>query len=77
LRAQVLALRGDTQAAIDVTLTEIFTKPAISRVNLDRVFELRFMADVAADPRIRDALEVSSEELAKAAEEVRNYLAKR
>jgi hypothetical protein len=33
------------------------------------------MADVAADPRIRDALEVSSEELAKAAEEVRNYLA--
>jgi len=76
LRARVLALRGDTQAAIDVALTEIFDKPAISHVgNLDRLFELGFMADVAADPRIREALKVSGEEKAKAAEEVRSYLA--
>jgi hypothetical protein len=41
LRAHILALRGDTQAAIDVALTEIFTEPAISHVgNLDRIFEL-------------------------------------
>jgi hypothetical protein len=33
------------------------------------------MADVAADPRIREALKVSGEEKAKAAEEVRSYLA--
>jgi TolB-like protein/Flp pilus assembly protein TadD len=76
LRAHILALRGDTQAAIDVALTEIFTEPAISHVgNLDRIFELGFMADVAADPRIREALRVCGEEKARAAEEVRNYLA--
>ena len=76
LRAQVLALRGDTQAAIDVALTEIFTKPAISLVgNLDREFELGFMVDVAADPRIRKALEACGEGQAQVAEEVRNYLA--
>jgi tetratricopeptide (TPR) repeat protein len=77
-RAQTFALRGDTQAAIDAALTEIFSKPAIWYVDdslVDRYFELDCMADVAADPRIQEALKLWREEKEKAAEEVRDYLA--
>jgi len=75
LRMELLALRGETEAAIDVALTEIFTKPAIANIDIDRNFTLQFMADVAADPRIQEALEAWHEEKAQAAEDVREYLA--
>jgi len=71
----ILALRGDTQAAIEVALTEIFSKPAILRIKADRAFGLQFMVEVAADPRIQQALARWREEKEKVAEEVRDYLA--
>ena len=74
-RAQTLALRGNTQAAIDVALTEIFNIPAIRNLNIDRTLDLQFMAEVAADPRINESLERWREEKEQAAEEVRDYLA--
>ena len=74
LRMQALALRGETEAAIDVALTEIFSKPAIVYLDIDRNFDLHFVAAVAADPRIREALKRWREDKAKAAEEVRKYL---
>jgi len=83
MQMQILALRGDMQAAIDVALTEIFSMPAISYADsidrsyadIDRTFGLQFMTEVAADPRIHEALARWREEKEKAAEEVRDYLA--
>jgi tetratricopeptide (TPR) repeat protein len=75
LRMGTLALSGETEAAIDVALTEIFSKPAISHLDIDRSFSLRYIADVAADPRIQEALERWREDKAEAAEEVASYLA--
>ena len=74
-RMWILALRGDTQAAIEVALTEIFSKPAIQRINFDRTLGLQCMAEVAADSRIKEALERWREEKKKVAEEIRDYLA--
>ncbi len=74
-RMITLALRGDTQAAIEVALTEIFRKPAIQLIDIDRTLGLQCMAEVAADPRIKEALERWREEKEQAAEEVRDYLA--
>jgi len=74
-RAKTLALRGETQAAIDVALTEIFSKPAIRYVDIDRTFDLQFMAEVAADARIQQALARWQDEKEEATEEVRDYLA--
>jgi len=74
-RAKTLALRGETQAAIDVALTEIFSKPAIWYVDIDRTFDLQLMAEVAADPRIQQALARWQDEKEEATEEVRDYLA--
>ena len=77
----VLALRGDTQGAIDLALTDVFSKPAIRHIkHIDhtfdlRTFDLQFMAEVAADPRIQQALARWREEKEKVAEEVRDYLA--
>ena len=74
-RTKTLALRGETQAAIDVALTEIFSKPAIRYVDIDRTFDLQFMAEVAADPRIQQALARWQDEKEDTTEEVRDYLA--
>jgi len=74
-RAKTLALRGETQAAIDVALTEIFSKPAIWYVDIDRTFDLQLMAEVAADPRIQQALARWQDEKEEVTEEVRDYLA--
>ncbi len=77
----VLALRGDTQGAIDVALTDVLNKPAIRHIKhiyftFDlRIFDLQFMAEVAADPRVQQALARWREGREKAAEEVRDYLA--
>ena len=70
-----LVLRGETEAAIDVALTEIFSKPAIVYIDVDRNFGLQFMADVTSDPRIQAALAHWTEDKARAAADVAAYLA--
>jgi tetratricopeptide (TPR) repeat protein len=75
LRMGALALRGETEAAIDVALTEIFSKPAVYYLDNDRSFSLHYIADVAADPRIQEAIERWRKDKAEAAEDVATYLA--
>ena len=75
LRMGALVLRGETEAAIDVALTEIFSKPAIVYIDVDRNFGLQFMADVTSDPRIQAALAHWTEDKARAAADVAAYLA--
>ncbi len=75
-RLQILALSGDTEAAVQIALKEIFSRPAIAMASLD--FDLYldqpFLADVAADPRIQDALIKYQVEKSHAAQEVAAYL---
>jgi TolB-like protein/Flp pilus assembly protein TadD len=73
-RIQTLAMRGETEAAIDLTMTEIFSKPAIVNLGIDRVFSQTYLGDVAADPRIIAALENWKAEKARAAEVASAFL---
>lgn len=75
-RLQILALNGDTEAAVQIALEEIFSRPAIAQASLD--FDLYldqpFLADVAADSRIQDALKQYQGEKSQAAQDVALYL---
>jgi TolB-like protein/tetratricopeptide (TPR) repeat protein len=74
-RLQILALNGDKEAAVQVALEEIFSKPAIANIDFDLVLDQPFLADVAADPRIQDALKRYKAEKSEAARDVAAYLA--
>lgn len=51
------AINGDTEAAIEVALAEIFTGPVTSHLNYRDKLELSFLEAVVADPRIQAAVE--------------------
>ena len=74
-RLQILALNGDTEAAVQVALEEIFSKPAIANRDIDLYLDQPFLAEVAADPRIQNALDRYQTEKSGAAREVAAYLA--
>ena len=74
-RLQILALNGDKEAAVQVALEEIFSKPAIAYIDFDLFLDQPFLADVAADPRIQDALKRYKAERSEAARKVAAYLA--
>jgi len=57
-----------------LTLTEIFSKPAIVNLGIDRVFSQIYLGDVAADPRIIVALDNWKAEKARAAEVASSFL---
>jgi TolB-like protein len=74
-RLQILALNADKEAAVQVALEEIFSKPAIANIDFDLFLDQPFLADVAADPRIQDALKRYKAEKSEAARKVAAYLA--
>jgi hypothetical protein len=74
-RLQILALNADKEAAVQVALEEIFSKPAIANIHFDLFLDQPFLADVAADPRIQDALKRYKAEKSEAARKVAAYLA--
>jgi len=71
----ILALNGEREAAVQVALEEIFSKPAIANIDFDLSIDQPFLADVAADPRIQDAFKRYQAEKSEAAREVAAYLA--
>jgi len=73
-RLQILALNGDKEAAVQFALEEIFSKPVIANIDFDLFLDQPFLADVAADPRIQDALKRYQAEKSEAAREVAAYL---
>jgi TolB-like protein len=73
-RLQILALNADKEAAVQVALEEIFSKPAIANIDFDLFLDQPFLADVAADPRIQDALKRYKAEKSEAARKVAAYL---
>jgi TolB-like protein/tetratricopeptide (TPR) repeat protein len=71
----ILALNGEREAAVQFAIEEIFSKPAIANIDLDLYLDQPFLADVAADPRIQDALKRYQAEKSEAAQDVAAYLA--
>ncbi len=75
IRVEIQAINGNTEAAVQIALDEIFSRPAIAALNTDLYLGQPFLAEVAADPRIQDALDRYQTEKSEAAREVAAYLA--
>lgn len=75
-RLQIRALSGDAEGAVQIALGEIFSRPAIAiaSFNFDLYLDQPFLADVADDPRIQNALNEYQVEKSQAAQEVAAYL---
>ncbi len=71
----ILALNGEKEAAVQFALEELFSKPAVANIDFDLFLGQPFLADVAADPQIQDALKRYQAEKSEAAREVAAYLA--
>lgn len=72
---RVLALSGKTDEAIDVALTEYFTKSYVWFGDWKSFFAQPYLADVVADPRVQEELQRWESEEAAYSEQVQAYLA--
>jgi TolB-like protein len=71
----VLAMRGDIQAAVKVALDEIFTHPVAMNPGWREIFAQAQLEQVVADERIQAAMERWDRDEAELRAEVRSYLA--
>ncbi len=71
---QVLALRGESEAAIELAVNEILADSALQHPGWRRTLELESYAEIVADERIQAGLRRWEEEEACVRERVRNYL---
>ncbi|MDX1500123.1 MAG: tetratricopeptide repeat protein [Woeseiaceae bacterium] len=74
-RVALLALRGRTEAAIDVALDEVFTEPVAMHLGWERAFGMAQYREFVADPRVRAAMARWEAEEAALREDVRSFLA--
>jgi len=71
----VHALRGETEAAIETALTQVFTQPVTTSLHWREMFSQAQYAEIIADERVKDALQRWEEEYDELRERVRAYLA--
>ncbi len=71
----ILALRGDSQRAIEVALSAIFSRTVAVQLDWRAVFEQAQFAEVVADPRVQAAMQRWEEEEAALRGQVQTYLA--
>jgi len=74
-RMNVLALRGDVQAAVRVALDEIFSRSVASHLGWERTFEQAQYGPLVADPRVQDAMNDWRAEAQEIRQNVAAYLA--
>ncbi len=72
---EVLALRRDTEVAIDFALKNVLSLPITDAIWWREVFEHPYMAEVAADPRIQAALHKWDEDADTTRAKLREFLA--
>ena len=72
---RVLALSGKTDEAIDVALTEYFTKSYLWFGDWKSFFAQPYLADVVANPRVQEELQRWESEEAAYSEQLQAYLA--
>ncbi len=73
-RLAMLALRGDTKAATEVALKEVFTEPVAVHLGWERSIAQAQYSDLVADPRIQQAMQRWTDDEATLRDEVRTYL---
>lgn len=71
----VHALRGETEAAIETALTQVFTQPVTTLLHWREMFSQAQYAEIVADERIKEALQRWEEEYDELRGRVRSYLA--
>lgn len=71
----ILAIRGETKAAIDIALKEVFTDPVALNLGWRETFAQAQYKDIVADPRIQAALKRWEEEEAALRGQVQAYFA--
>lgn len=71
---EILALRGDTDEAIEFALAEVVTEPITSAIWWREIFDLPFMASVTADPRIQSSLQQWDQDLIQLRQDLRPVL---
>ena len=71
---EILALRGDTDAAIDFALASTVNKPITTAIYLRGLYDAPHMAAVAADPRVQSRLQQWDEDLIKLRGDVKAFL---
>ncbi len=70
----VLALSGDTDAAIEIALSDLFTRAVTEFANWRRFFQQPHLAGVVADPRVQAEMARWEKEEAGLREELRAFL---
>lgn len=75
MQIKLLAMRGDTEAAIELALAEVFSESVLNHPHWKQSFSLPQFAAMRADPRIQDAMQSWSDEEAAQADSVRTFLA--
>ena len=74
---EVLAIRGETEAAIEFGLANVFNEPITIAIYEKPVFDLPHLQLVVADPRVQEQLQRWESEREVQRQEIRNYLASR
>lgn len=74
---EVLAIRGETEAAIEFGLANVFNEPITIAIYDELVFDLPHLQLVVADPRVQQQLQRWESEEEVLRQEIRNYLASR
>ena len=69
----ILALRGDTNQAIDVALQRVFTRPVATNLDWRETMAQAQFEAVVADPRVQEAMQRWDEQEAALRGDVQSY----
>ena len=75
IHADLLAMRGEIEKAVDVALESVFTQTVAVNLRWREIFAQPHLAEVVADPRIQAAMQRWEEDEAELRNSVRSYLA--
>ena len=74
---ELLALRGDAEAATEIALEHIFTEPVALNLGWEERFKQAQYAEIIEDPRIQAAMEKWQKDEDALREQIRRYMADR
>jgi TolB-like protein/tetratricopeptide (TPR) repeat protein len=72
-RANILAMRGETEQAIEVALDKIFTSSVAKNLGWREMFSQPHFAELVADPRIKAAIQQWEDEESRIRAQVQSY----
>ena len=75
IRTNVLAMQGETEEAIDVAVSSVFSESVLLSLNWRESLALDHFKQVVADNRVQVAMQRWADEQAMQTEQVRTFLA--